>query len=105
MSSTVLCVLISLVAFIVGQLYGERKMKKRAALHFSMLQKGFDGYRQALGEVLTLKGMNMEALDKEALQHSMRKTFDKLTEMGMDMMNKRDDDNDNADKPDKPTLN
>lgn len=69
-----------LVCFIAGQFYGDYRCGKKAQFMFNVYQKGFESYQEAIRHIITTKGMNYEAIEKEALAWTMDKQLGKLKE-------------------------
>lgn len=72
-------VITGLIAFIVGQWWGARELKKKADMAFTVMKRGFEGYQQAMGHVLKRDhNLDIKVVDAAAMQYATEHTINKF---------------------------
>lgn len=79
-SSAIVYAILGLVCFVAGQFYGAYKIKRQAGLMVKASAMAFESYQKAMKHVLTAKGVDYNAAEKEALAWTMEGALKSMQE-------------------------
>jgi hypothetical protein len=73
-------VVLGVVCFIAGQLWGHYSMVRKAKFMSEVYRKSFDAYQEAIGAIITQRGLNYKEVEADAMKWTLNKTMSKIAD-------------------------